>query len=227
MTQTTTLTEVAERFEAGFPGLTDAGEQRLASRLFRVLAEGEPVETARLADAVGRPDDEVARVLAGPVFDPLLYRDERGRIVGFGGLAVGDLAQTPHRLELDGRELYAWCAADALFLPVVLEREARVESRCPVTGERIVLTVAPEGYRDQQPANSVMSMLRPEEIEARAAAGGDVIRSFCHFIHFFASEEAARAWVEEHPDTTQISIEDGFEVGRRWIAHLWGVGADR
>jgi hypothetical protein len=54
-----------------------------------------------------------------------------------------------------------------------------------------------------------------------------VIRNGCHFIHFFASSEAAQAWISEHPGTLELAMGDGFEVGRRWVAHAFGVGADR
>jgi hypothetical protein len=27
----------------------------------------------------------------------------------------------------------------------------------------------------------------------------DVIQSFCHFVHFFASREAGETWTAEHP----------------------------
>jgi hypothetical protein len=57
--------------------------------------------------------------------------------------------------------------------------------------------------------------------------GDDVIERFCHFIHLFASREAAENWVREHPGTFVISIEDAFEVGRRTLGRLSGVRADR
>ena len=227
MTTKTTPAEFIEPLAEAFPPASDADEQRLASMLFALLAKGEPVETARLGGAVGRPEADVAAALDESPFDRLAYRDDRGRIVGFGGLAVGDLARSAHRVMLDGRELYAWCAGDALFLPLVLDRELRVESRCPTTGQRIGLAVSPQGFRDIEPPGAVMSFLRPEEIAARAEGGGDVIRNFCHFVHFFASEQAAQAWIAGHPGTTQISITDGFEIGRRWVGHIWGVGASR
>jgi alkylmercury lyase len=228
MTMQAATAELAERLEALFPPTTDEGDRHLAATLFLMLAEGRPVEIARLAEAVGRPEADVAAALDWWPFGPDVYRDDRNRVVGFGGLAVTDLAKTPHRLVLDGRELYAWCAGDALYLPVVLDREARVESRCPTTGERITLTVSPDGVRDLEPSGAVMSFLLPAEIERRSEEGmADVIGSFCHFIHFFASEEAAHAWIFQHPGTTQLSIEDGFELGRRLVAHVWGIEASR
>ncbi len=224
MTTQIRAAEVVEPLEAAFPPAVSEDEQRLARTLFEVLAKGEPVDDASLAAAVGRRSEDVAATLDGPGFAALLYRDDGGQIVGFGGLGLPQLGETVHRLQVDGRELYAWCAGDALFLPSALDREVRVDSRCPVTGERISLTVSPEGYRDVDPPEAVMSVLTPEEIAARTGRGEDVIRSLCHYLFFFASEEAAREWTAEHRGTVTFPIEEGFELGRRWIAHKWGIG---
>jgi alkylmercury lyase len=223
----TTAAEVAEPLEAGFPPVTDADDQRLAKTLFPLLAKGEPVETARLADAVSRQEADVSAALARPEFDPLVYRDDRDRITGFSGLAVAELGETVHRLKLDDEhEVYAWCAGDSLFLPIALGAEVRVESRCPVTGETISFLGSPSGFRDLDPPEAVMSMLTPEEVGARLERGEDVIRSLCHWIHFFASEEAAREWTSERPGTATFPIEEGFELGRRWMAHKWGISSN-
>jgi alkylmercury lyase len=227
MTTRIRATEVAEQLEAGFPPADSADDQWLARTLFQLLSKGEPVEDARLAGAVGRPTEEVSATLEGPAFAPLLYRDDAGRIVGFSGLGLSELGETVHRLHVDGHELYAWCAGDALFLPATLERKVRVESRCPVTGERISLIISAEGYSEVDPPEAVMSMLTPEEVADRLGRGEDVIRSLCHFLFFFASVEAAREWTSEHPGTVTFPIEEGFELGRRWIAHMWGIAPAR
>lgn len=226
MTIKTTAAEVAEPLEARFPRVTDGEDQGFAETLFRLLAKGEPVDTARLAAAVGRPESDVSAALGRPDFDPLVYRDDRGRITGFSGLGVAELGETVHRLKLDnGHEVYAWCAGDALFLPIALGAEVRVESRCPVTGEAISFLGSPSGFRDLEPPEAVMSMLTPEEVGARLERGEDVIRSLCHWIYFFASEKAARDWTSERPGTATFQVEEGFELGRRWMAHKWGIGS--
>ena len=226
MTTKTTAAEVAEPLESGFPPVKDGEDQRVATTLFRLLAEGEPVETATLAEAVGRPEAEVSTALGGPAFDPLVYRDDRGRVIGFGGLGLVELGETLHRLRLeDGHEVYAWCAGDSLFLPIALGVETRIESRCPVSGQAISFLGSPEGFSDLQPPEAVMSMLTPEEAGARIERGEDVIQSLCHWLYFFASEEAAREWTSERPGTTTFPLEEGFELGRRWIAHKWRIAA--
>jgi len=114
-----------------------------------------------------------------------------------------------HRLQVDGRELFAWCAWDTLFLPSILDATAHVESACPTTGETISLVVSPESVVEVSHPGAVVSFLLPErDFDA------DVIQSFCHFVHFIASREAGEEWTAEHPGTFVLSLEEAFELGR-------------
>ena len=53
----------------------------------------------------------------------------------------GSLAETPHRLMLDGRQLYAFCAVDAVGIPAALQVDAQVESRCHMCGALVTLAL--------------------------------------------------------------------------------------
>ena len=50
-------------------------------------------------------------------------------------------AETPHRVEADGRSWFANCAWDALGIPAALHRDASVSSECPDCGEPLELGV--------------------------------------------------------------------------------------
>ncbi|MGH2742137.1 MAG: organomercurial lyase [Thermoleophilaceae bacterium] len=196
-------TQQLARELAGAMPLLTAREQRVAIALYRLLAEGRPVAPERLAERTGIHDQEVRRLLEGW---PGVYLDQAG-VVGFWGLA---LDQMPHRLHLDGRELRAWCAWDTLFLPELIGRPATAESTCPTTGETVSLEVVPgSGVHDVSPAGAVLSFLRREQ-----PFDADTIISFCHLVHFFASEEASADWTAKHPGTFLLSVRDGFEIGR-------------
>lgn len=212
MTTQATAATLVNDLEAAIPA---AHDRRLAFTLARMLGEGEPVAAGRLAAALGRPEPEVAKELASL---PGVYRDDDERVVGSWGLSVVEM---PHRLRVEGRELYAWCAWDTLFLPIVLGETAEVESSCPTSGERISLTVSPDGVSDVSPTGTVMTFLLPGD----DGFSGDVIRSFCHFVHYVASSDAAGSWTSEHEGTFQLTIEDGFELARFWAARLFGVTA--
>jgi alkylmercury lyase len=137
----------------------------------------------------------------------LLPRLGSMRVIGFMGLSVIEFGD--HRIHLDERMPSAWCAWTRCFSPELLGHAARVSSRCPTTGRDISLTVTPEGPADIQPDETVLSFLAPEQ-----PFGGDVIRRFCHFVQFFASEQAAAQWTGQNPGTFTLSFEQGFRLGQ-------------
>jgi alkylmercury lyase len=194
--------ELARAIGAASPTL-DADEELLALTLYRLLAEAEPVSAAALAQQLGRPENAVKGTLDRW---PGVFRDDEERVVGFHGLALGEM---PHRFRVNGRDLFAWCAWDTLFLPAQLDRVAQAESRCPTTGDPVHLTVSPTQIESVSPAEAVLSMLVPE-----TAFDDNVILSFCHYVHFFTSAQAAEPWLAGHPGTFVLPVEQAFELGQ-------------
>src|SRR5579863_109796 len=103
-------------------------EQRAAVTLYRELAKGKAVDADQLARALGVSSAESRALLERGAIKALVYPDEKGRVVGFGGLAT---APMHHRIEVGGRTLWTWCAWDSLFIPDILGRSARVTSSDP------------------------------------------------------------------------------------------------
>jgi alkylmercury lyase len=200
--QTITPSSLAAELIAAAPPLNEQ-EQQLAISLYRLLAEGQPVRAAALADRVRMPLEEVDRALAewGGIFT-----DDQDRVIGFLGLSIRPM---PHRLTVAGRTLYAWCAFDTLFLPELLGATAEVESQCPTTGERIALTVEGTEVTDARPGDTVLSYLHKDE-----PLDQNVIKSFCHYIHFFANSAAAAEWTVRHEGTFTLSLAEGSEIAR-------------
>jgi alkylmercury lyase len=174
----------------------------LHAPLPRLLARGEPVGVADLAEATGQPEDRVRQVLAD--WTDTEY-DSDGRIVGYGIT----LNPTPHRFVVDGVVLYTWCALDTLAFPALLGRPAEVSSPCAATGEPVRLHVDPRtGVSGLSPATAVVSMVAPEALDSVRAA-------FCNQVHFFASARAAAPWLAEHPGTTVVPVADAWRLGQR------------
>jgi alkylmercury lyase len=201
-TETLDIPALAAEFTAAHPDLNPS-EQRLALAIFRLLGEGERFGARELAERAELPLDEAASAVDR---FPMLQRDDQGRVLAYGGLT---LEPTSHVLEVDGRTLHTWCALDTLFLPELLGRPARVRSTDPETGTEISLTVDAAGPHDFNPEGAVMTL---------HGAGGldleDVVGTFCCYVHFFASEEAARGWARRSDGTYVASIAEGFEYGR-------------
>jgi alkylmercury lyase len=202
---------VAEALSESMAGLDD-DERRLALAIYRLLAEGEPVRPEQIAERAGLDQAVVDEALDEW---PGVFRDREGRVVGFWGLSQPEM---PHRFDVNGVRLHAWCAWDTLFLPALIGKTARVSSQCPVTGETISLTVAPDGVEALSPEGTVVSMLMPaDDFDA------DVIQSFCHHVHFFATREAGEQWVAGREGAFLLTVPEAFRLGELWNRHRSGV----
>ena len=188
------LPELSSALLRVFPPLDESG-RRLALQIYRELAQGAPVVPAKEA---------LAQLRSWPG----VYFDEQGRVIGFWGLTIVPM---PHRLHIDGRRLYAWCAWDTLFLPMLLDARVDVDSVCRSSGEPVRLTVTPAGIESAAPAETVVSFLLPQA----EAVNANIITSFCHYVHFFRSPAAASDWLAERPGMFQVSLADAYELGHR------------
>jgi alkylmercury lyase len=201
------LEDVALRTVRAFPVL-GLVEQRVSLQLYRLLAEGQPVARVTLAQRLGISEDKVNGILDRW---PGVFADSQRRIVGYWGLALPAAYTSRHQLTIGGRKLSAWCAWDTLFLPQLLAQTAEIQSAGPDQGATVSLTVSPERVERVQPAGAQMSFLLPDA----AAVQKDVVTTFCHFVHFFASRQAGESWAAQHPGTFLLSIEQAYALARR------------
>ena len=124
----------------------------------------------------------------------------------------------PHRLEVEGREVTTWCAWDPLFIVPLLGVEGRVRSNDPVSGQEVSLTVSATEVGQIDPPGAVVSFRVPHE-----SWDDTVIHSFCHYVLYFASRESGQGWVDDHPGTLLLTVEDAFEVGLEVARGVFGL----
>ncbi|NIV34556.1 MAG: hypothetical protein GWN58_35375, partial [Anaerolineae bacterium] len=187
-------------------------EFKLITSLLQLLAQGQPVSAAQLAERVEMP---VAQIQA--IFDRFAARggefDQGGNLVG----AALTLNPTPHHIRVNGRELYAWCALDTIFLPGLLGEMAEVESTDPITGETIRLTIAPDGVRDYSPIGAVLSIAVPGVSCSREQTGPQ--SDACSQMHFFRARETADTWLKDHPGLAIFTVEEAWQLAHEgWLA---------
>lgn len=199
------LQELADALTGASPDLDDQA-RRVALATYRLLAEGAPLPVSGIAESTKLPYEQVEALIDSW---PGVFRGPDGNIVGFWGLAIGPL-DPEHRIEVDGRTLWAWCAWDTLFIPDILGKKARISSTDPQTGETVQLTVGPDGVTERSHEDAVLSFLVPDGPFSER----DLVSEFCHFIHYFSSRESGKGWVAEHPGTFLLLLEEGFELGR-------------
>lgn len=183
----------------------DETSSRIALAIYRLLARQDRATPSEIAGRAGvKPDDVAARLDEWPA----VYRDEEGAVIGFWGLTGREMG---HRIAIDGRDRFAWCAWDTLFLPELVGATAEVTSVTPVDGREIRLRITPRDLEVVAPRNArlFVSFRLPGEDDWQ----DDVVASFCHHVFFVLEEEADR-WRAANPDSLLLDLESAFRAGR-------------
>ena len=165
-----------------------------------LLARSNPASPEEISAISAKSPEEVRAALDR---FPSAEWDEQGRVVGLGLT----LQLTPHRLELEGRTLFACCALDALLFPALLGRPASIESPCRGTGELVHIEVTSAGIEVVEPPSAVVSIVAARDLANFRSVG-------CHNAHFFSTPEASSGWLERHTEATILPVEDAFRLGR-------------
>jgi hypothetical protein len=164
-------------------------EQRFFQAVLRAFpALGGPPSPDHLAvlAAAHRVDlDATLRELAAR---DLLQRDGRTGEITCANPFSG--RSTPHVVEVDGtRPVFAMCALDALGIPFMLDRRARIRSRDPVTGQSVVVKVQPAAGRAVwEPPSAVITV-------GRFDGDGPLLHTCCGVTHLLTSTEAATRYL--------------------------------
>lgn len=185
-------------------GCHDPLVARLGRLLPEMLLEGNPIPVERIVRSTGSSESAVAQALSRI---PDIEVDTEGRIVGAGITLI----PTPHRFAVAGRQLFTWCAWDAVSYPALLQRTAQVESRCAATGNAIQMIVTPTDVRNVEPAGTVVSFIPVDGCGNSAGVRG----GFCDHVHFFSSTAVAAEWLAEHPGGHLLTVSEAFELGVR------------
>jgi alkylmercury lyase len=188
-------------------------EQSVAVALLRLLAAGAPAGIADVAVATAMAEDRAASIMRNWSG---VFWDDRGRVTGFWGLALAGMP--PHRLLHAGAELSAWCAFDPLFLARVIG-ELQVSTADPITGAQISYTIGPDGViAITSGAGAALSFVHPHR-----PWSGDVMTTFCHYVHHFTTPGTAATWTSAHPGTFVISLDEAVELARRHAIRAFGT----
>src|SRR5260221_1918740 len=188
-----------------------AFEWKVFHRFWHMLAQsGTPISLDALAQALHSSREQVKAVLERY---PDAEYDQFGNLLGWGLT----LNPTVHQVVVEGHSLYAWCAPDTLYDPLVLNRSAQIVSQCPVTGAKIEILLTPDRLESLSPASAVVSIVRDGSIFARLQEAGCIRQGGCTNQFFFASQQVAAPWASEHPDFIVLPVEEAFE-GLRDIA---------
>lgn len=139
-------------------------ERAVARHAFLGILDGRPVACADFAAPLGLAPVDVEAALARHLARGTMVVED-GRVVAARGLS---LPPTPHALALDGRRLHAFCAVDAVAIPLALGMDAAIASRCHHCAAPITLAIAGGTVRPSTPDVVIWAADRDPERSLRA-----------------------------------------------------------
>lgn len=170
----------------------EGGLRAVHQRVLRSFAETGQAPTAAELAAAAEPYGTAPRQVLAELHEADFLRlDQVGRIrAAYPFSAV----PTPHRAQIDGGpQVFAMCAIDALGMAAMLAREVRVDSRDPVTGEQVSVTL-PAGVWEPDTA-----LVFAGRQDAGSCAAAEVC---CGYVNFFTGADTANVWAAAHPEVT-------------------------
>lgn len=170
-----------------------------SEKVYAHLLKGASLPVNLFAELLKIDSDEAEKVLAsyGEV-------DDQGQVTSFLGLS---LVPTQHKLIVKGKSLYTWCAADTLLLPQFLSFSALIESKDPVSGQLVQLSVDEDFLDWTDPVPIFISWVEK-------ADSCHIRQSFCNRSHFFGSQETTAKWLAENADAKISNVEEFFTFSR-------------
>lgn len=167
-----------------------------SDQVYRHLLSGKSMSVEHFAHLLSKSLSEAKEIL---VHHGELSKENE--VVRFLGIS---LVETQHKLILDNQIIYTWCAADTLLFPSFLDFSAKVESKDPISGEIVKLSVNGDHLKWTDPVPIYISSVDK-------ADSCDIRNSFCNHTHFFASEQNAKIWLETNPEANISSVDEFFD----------------
>lgn len=171
---------------------------------------------AELGSLVPGGPDQIESVLQGLVAKDVIVLDEAS-----GGIVAAypfSARPTPHRVRLEGREVYALCAIDALGIAAMLKRPTRITSACAHCSNQVSLAVTADGETITEAEPSSIMMW----IAVAVAGQGCCAVTLCPEINFFCSPAHLEAWRWAHGEVEGEArgLLSALYVANRIFAHL-------
>ncbi len=177
------------------------------------LTKGEPVSRKRASEVLGVPGEKIDKMFTA-IDAAGGQLDDQGNFIGM----VLTLKPTRHSFRVNGNDLYAWCSLDTILLPGILEAEGEIESKDPVTGETIRLTVTADQVVKVEPAGAVTSIFVPGKTPTETKEGELVVGAdseVCTSMLFYTSPDSAEQALENYPNIAIFTIEEAFNLAHK------------
>ena len=184
---------------------------------FRLLLEsGRPVDANDLAGFTGRDQDQIAQAVDRLDQAGRIRRNGAGLLVGACGLSV---VPDRHRIEIEDRTFWTWCAYDILGILGALKAAGRGLSHSPSTGHPIEVL-----FRNGRPEPTNVVLFRPDD--SVAASCTNIYEEWCPNSNLFEDETAAYRWRAERQIEGQVlTLARASELAtKEWASVVMDIG---
>ena len=119
-----------------------------------------------------------------------------------------------HRVAINGHEVHAMCALDALAIAPLFDAETRVSSRCHVQGTPIEIHMSGTDVLESIPG-------RPYVGIRWQSTSGCAAKSLCLEMVFLADRATAQSWRQDDPDNIDVfTLPDAVACGAAFFRPL-------
>lgn len=185
-------------------------EKAIRIGAFYTILNGKPASIDALALQSGISADLTRRYIRGMADRGILVMDEDETVVGCHGLSV---IPTKHHLSINGKNLFTWCAIDAVGIAAALELEAKIVSKCFQCNEAIEIDMA-----NGEILNCSQKDARIWVVEADL--NRPIVGCTCPQINFFCSEEHFNKWYKNQNKGKLLSLAEAVKLGKCWWADI-------
>jgi mercuric reductase len=165
---------------------------------------------------------EEMRQYAGNLDEAVSVLKENDMVIFSGdGSPVGAYPFTmearEHAVRVNGSQVYAMCALDALAVAPMFGMETQITSRCRITGDPV---------RIQQSEMTVVNLDEVKDIHFGISWGAENTNSccadtLCMEMIFLKDGEIAKQWLADDPDNREVfTLQEAVEFGGRFFTPL-------
>lgn len=184
----------------------DESELSLYRWVLRTFASGIPPSPADVRHAATSRNVVVETALSRMVEEDLIELSASGVITCAYPFSA---TPTTHVVVVEGANaVYAMCAIDALGIPIMLQRNCRIETSDPGSGAPILMHVTAGGDAQTEPQSAVV-------LSAVASGSGPLSSLCCPLVNTFASTGTAERFLKSHAELSGqiLSISEALAYG--------------
>lgn len=127
------------------------------------------------------------------------------------------MEQREHKVRVNGHEVHAMCALDALSISPMFGIQTRIASRCRVTGDPVTIEQAGQTIENWAQAGDVHFGI----IWGAAGTCSCCADSLCTEMMFLKDGRVAERWLAEEPGKREIfTLEEAMDFGKRFFMPL-------